>query len=101
MGTGGLETNGRSGNLAAYGGNNHVFVVVHPAAPPATDICGFFTPPPVAPATVGTPVDFGCVAVFGPTGQPRSDYGGFGNNRGFGGFGNDGGFGNNGHDDHY
>jgi hypothetical protein len=78
MGTGGLETNGRSGNLAAFGGNNHVFVVVHPAAPPATDICGFFTPPPVAPATVGTPVDFGCVAVFGPTGKPRSDNGGFG-----------------------
>ncbi len=55
LGTGGLATTGRAGNLAALGENNHVFVIVHPATAPATDICGSF----------GT-VDYGCVAVFGP-----------------------------------
>lgn len=54
-GTGGLATSGRGGNLAAWGGNSHVFVVVHPAAAPGTDICGSFGA-----------VDYGCVAVFGP-----------------------------------
>lgn len=55
LGTGGLATTGRAGNLAALGENDHVFVIVHPAAAPGTDICGTF----------GT-VDYGCVAVFGP-----------------------------------
>jgi hypothetical protein len=55
MGTGGLVTSGRAGNLAALGSNKHVFVVVHPATAPVTDICGVFG------AT-----DFGCVAVFSP-----------------------------------
>lgn len=65
-GSGGLASTGsnstavtiRAGNLAAWGGNSHVFVVVHPAPSTGTDICGKF----------GT-VDYGCVAVFGPT-QP-------------------------------
>lgn len=61
-GTGGLASSGsttttiRAGNLAAWGGNSHVFVVVHPAPATGTDVCGKF----------GT-VDYGCVAVFGPT----------------------------------
>ena len=54
-GSGGLATSGRGGNLAAWGRNSHVFVVVHPATPPGTDVCGFFGA-----------VDYGCVAVFGP-----------------------------------
>lgn len=58
-GTGGLLTSGRPGNLAASGENNHVFVIVHPAAPPATDVCGFFV-------SGTTKTDYGCVAVFGP-----------------------------------
>lgn len=76
-GTGGLTNNGltgtaslRAGNLAALGSNNHVFVIVHPAASPATDICDSFTV--TIPSTITTtPVtktltaDFGCVAVFG------------------------------------
>jgi hypothetical protein len=57
-GSGGLATSGRAGNLAAFEENNHVFVIVHPAASPATDICGTFGG-----------VDYGCVAVFGPTGE--------------------------------
>jgi hypothetical protein len=62
LGTGGLATSGRAGNLAAFGGNKHVFVVVHPAAAPATDVCGFFG----TTTTTTTATDFGCVAVFGP-----------------------------------
>jgi hypothetical protein len=62
LGTGGLATSGRAGNPAAFGGNKHVFVVVHPAAPPATDVCGFFG----TTTTTTTATDFGCVAVFGP-----------------------------------
>jgi len=65
-GSGGLASTGsnstavtiRAGNLAAWGGNSHVFVVVHPAPSTGTDICGKFGA-----------VDYGCVAVFGPT-QP-------------------------------
>ena len=52
----------RAGNLAAFGENAHVFVVVNPATPPATDVCadaGF----------VGT----GCVAVFAHTGEERDE----------------------------
>ena len=62
LGTGGLSTTGRAGNLAALGENNHVFVVVHPATPPATDICGLF----------GT-TDYGCVAVFGPVNEESQE----------------------------
>jgi hypothetical protein len=61
-GTGGLVTSGRAGNLAAFGGNRHVFVVIHPATAPATDICGKFSG-----------VDQGCVAVFGAVGPKKSD----------------------------
>jgi hypothetical protein len=64
----GLTNNGeagkgriRAGNLAALGSNNHVFVVVHPATAPATDICGFFG----TNTKTTTATDFGCVAVFG------------------------------------
>lgn len=57
----GLASTGRAGNLAALGSNNHVFVVVHPAPPPATDICGFFG----TTTTTTKATDFGCVAVFG------------------------------------
>jgi len=64
MGTGGVATSGRAGNLAALGSNKHVFVVVRQSTAPATDICGFFG------AT-----DFGCVAVFGPTGPGDKDKG--------------------------
>jgi hypothetical protein len=69
---GGLAASGRAGNPAALGSNNHEFVIVKPAKG-VSDICGFFTPPPVAPAVVGTPVDFGCVAVFGPAGHRDRD----------------------------
>jgi hypothetical protein len=63
LGTGGLATTGRAANLAALGSNKRVFVIVHPAtAAGATDICGVFG------AT-----DFGCVAVFGPTGPGDKD----------------------------
>ena len=62
LGTGGLATSGRAGNLAALGSNNHVFVVVHPATAPATDICGTF----------GT-TDYGCVAVFGAVDNDHHD----------------------------
>jgi hypothetical protein len=63
LGTGGLATTGRAANLAALGSNKRVFVIVHPAtAAGASDICGSFG---------GT--DFGCVAVFGPTGPGDRD----------------------------
>jgi hypothetical protein len=63
LGKGGLATTGRAGNLAALGSNKRVFVIVHPAtAAGSTDICGVF----------GT-TDFGCVAVFGPTGPGDKD----------------------------
>jgi hypothetical protein len=54
--TGGLKTSGSAGNLAAFGENNHVFVIVKASTAPVTDICGTFAG-----------VDYGCVAVFGPT----------------------------------
>jgi hypothetical protein len=62
LGTGGLATSGRAGNLAALGSNKRVFVIVHPATAPATDICGGFGG-----------VDYGCVAVFVPTGPGDKD----------------------------
>ena len=65
LGTGGSATTGRAANLAALGSNKRVFVIVHPAtAAGASDICGVFG------AT-----DFGCVAVFGPTGHGDKDKG--------------------------
>jgi len=64
-GTGGLTNSGKAaGNLAAFGEDNHVFVIVKPQAP-ATTVCT-----PVAVAGTGgttTLTDYGCVAVFGPT----------------------------------
>jgi hypothetical protein len=59
----GLKAKGGSGNLAALGENNHVFVIVKPTAGVA-DVC------PTVGVTVGavtTQTDYGCVAVFGPT----------------------------------
>jgi hypothetical protein len=56
----------RGGNLAAFGENNHVFVVVHPPTPPAAD------------TTVCASVDWvgrGCVAVFTHTGEERDEHG--------------------------
>ncbi len=53
----------RAGNLAAFGENNHVFVIVHPPAAA--------TPPPADPtlcASFGW-VNTGCVAVFTHTGE--------------------------------
>lgn len=58
--TGGLKTSGSAGNLAAFGENNHVFVIVKASTAPVTDICGTFAG-----------VDYGCVAVFGPTHEDR------------------------------
>jgi hypothetical protein len=52
----------RAGNLAAFGENSHVFVIVHPATPPATDVC----------ANVGF-VGTGCVAVFGHTNEEANE----------------------------
>jgi len=60
----GLQPAGdRAGNLAAFGENNHVFVVVHPATPPATDVC----------TSVGWGTQ-GCVAVFTHTGEERDEH---------------------------
>ncbi len=53
----------RAGNLAAFGENNHVFVIVHPptaAVPPPAD--------PTVCASFGW-VNTGCVAVFTHTGE--------------------------------
>ena len=52
----------RAGNLAAFGENSHVFVIVHPATPPATDVC----------ANVGF-VGTGCVAVFAHVGEEANE----------------------------
>ena len=71
LGTGGLATSGRAGNLAALGSNKHVFVVVHPATAPATDVCGVFG----TTTTTTTATDFGCVAVFGPVDTDDSNKG--------------------------
>ena len=57
----------RAGNLAAFGENNHVFVIVHP--PTAT------VPPPADPtvcASFGW-VNTGCVAVFTHTGEEQDE----------------------------
>jgi hypothetical protein len=60
----GLQPAGdRAGNLAAFGENNHVFVVVHPATPPATDVC--------AAAGWGTQ---GCVAVLTHVGEDANEH---------------------------
>ncbi len=57
----------RAGNLAAFGENNHVFVIVHPPAaaisPPAD---------PTVCASYGW-VNTGCVAVFTHTGEERNE----------------------------
>jgi hypothetical protein len=59
-----LKAVGGSGNLAALGENNHVFVIVKPTAKVA-DIC------PAVTVSANTPpaTDYGCVAVFGPTNE--------------------------------
>ena len=75
-GTGGLATTGRTGNLAALGENDHVFVKVTAAtADGASDICGTF-----GGAATGTTaytytplVDQGCIAVFGPTDEEHGE----------------------------
>jgi hypothetical protein len=57
----------RAGNLAAFGENNHVFVIVHPptaAVPPPAD--------PTVCATFGWK-NTGCVAVFTHTGEDRDE----------------------------
>lgn len=57
----------RAGNLAAFGENNHVFVIVHP---PAAAV-----PPPLDPtvcAAFGW-VNTGCVAVFTHKGEERDE----------------------------
>ena len=59
----------RAGNLAAFGENNHVFVIVHPptaAEPPPPD--------PTVCASFGW-VNTGCVAVFTHTGEERDENG--------------------------
>ena len=57
----------RAGNLAAFGENNHVFVIVHPptaAVPPPAD--------PTICASFGW-VNTGCVAVFTHTGEEQGE----------------------------
>jgi hypothetical protein len=57
----------RAGNLAAFGENNHVFVIVHPpsaAVPPPPD--------PTVCASFGW-VNTGCVAVFTHRGEERNE----------------------------
>jgi hypothetical protein len=59
----GLQPGGGRGNLAAFGENSHVFVVVRaPSAPPDTTAC----------ASLGF-VNTGCVAVFAHTGEERDE----------------------------
>jgi hypothetical protein len=68
--SGGLQPGSiRMGNLAAFGENNHVFVIVHPPAVPAATVPP--TPVPPDPTVCGS---FGwqytgCVAVFTQTGE--------------------------------
>lgn len=58
----------RAGNLAAFGENSHVFVIVHPptaAVPPPPD--------PTVCASFGW-INTGCVAVFSHTGEERDEH---------------------------